>query len=179
MESVSGSLLVATPVLLDPNFQRTVILMIEHGEEGALGVILNRPTEAPVSEFLPDWEQQLAEPPVVFFGGPVQREVAIGVGAGGKRPETGFVVGDVGFVDLGLSIDVAGAPHPVRVFSGYAGWDGGQLEFEIGVHSWFVLDAAPDDVFTTRPDRLWYEVLARQGGHMAMYASYPLDPSLN
>lgn len=179
--SLAGSLLVATPGLLDPNFVRTVVLLLEHGPEGTVGVVLNRPSEVPVAEHLPEWEGYLTEPAVVFVGGPVMNEVAVGVGerGAGLDEEWTPVVGSVGPVDLGSGPEGVEDLGRVRVYSGYAGWDGSQLELELAVGSWFVVPAEVSDVFTDRPDGLWREVLGRQPGRLALFANFPDDLRTN
>lgn len=174
-DTLAGRLLVASPTLLDPNFLRTVVLVLQHDDDGALGVVLNRPTGEPVTAHLPAWSGSLAEPAVVFAGGPVEPAVAIGLGRdlAGAEP-TG--VPSVGIVDL------AGEPGPldvVRIFSGYAGWGPGQLEGELEEEAWIVLEADPGDPFSTEPEGLWRRVLRRQGGRMAMLATMPIDPAWN
>ena len=176
-ESVAGSLLVASPVLFDPNFARTVVLMLQHDADGSLGVVLNRPSDEPVERHLPEWVRRLEEPPVVFVGGPVEPAVAIGV-IRADRPQEPTALSGVGLVDLGND-PASGAAGPVRVFSGYAGWGPGQLEAELTEGAWMVLEATTEDVFTPDPERLWGKVLRRQGGRLAMLATYPLDPSVN
>ena len=184
MESLTGRLLVATPALRDPNFERTVVLLVAHEEGGALGVVLNRATEVPVVEVLEGWSVLASDPAVVFEGGPVQPEAAIclartraGIGrlAGFNR-----VSGAVGTVDLSSEPGkLREALVGVRVFAGYAGWAPGQLEGEISAGSWFVFDALPGDAFVSRPDDLWPMVLRRQGGLLAAVAIFPADPSSN
>ena len=182
-ESLRGRLLVATPTLYDPNFFRTVVLVLEHGEDGALGVVLNRPSETAVGESLPDWDSSAAEPGVVFVGGPVSPDAAIGLARAGSVDDTdGWapLFGPMGTIDLArpppeLPVDV----QSLRVFAGYAGWSAGQLDGEVDSGGWFVLDAAPDDVFTSDPGSLWASVLRRQGGRMAMFATAPPHPSVN
>jgi putative transcriptional regulator len=184
MESLVGHLLVATPGLRDPNFERTVVLLVAHEEGGALGVVLNRATEVPVSEVLGGWGSLAGEPSVVFEGGPVQPEAAICLARArpGVRDLRGFsrVEGAVGTVDLSADPDNF-REHlaEVRVFAGYAGWSPGQLEDEITGGSWFTFKALPGDPFTIRPDDLWPMVLRRQGGMYAAVAIYPSDPTLN
>lgn len=179
MESHAGKLLVATPLLVDPNFYRSVILLIEHDQEnGALGVVLNRPTPVPVDEILAAWHDVAAEPRVVFVGGPVQREVAVGLGVT-EGADQRRVIGAVSMVDLGSTPQEEGDAKDVRVFSGYAGWDVTQLEDEIEEGAWFVLPALPHDPLTEHPERLWQAVLARQKARVALYATYPDDPDEN
>lgn len=182
-DSLRGRLLVSTPGLGDPNFDRSVVLLLEHDPDGALGVILNRPSTTAVGEVLPAWSDLTSEPPVVFAGGPVDSTAAICLGS--TRP--GAVNGAVqaltptlGVVDLDgdpalLSADVA----YVRVFAGYAGWGGGQLDAEVEAGGWFVLDCLPSDPFTASPLTLWRAVLRRQGGRLALASTYPGDPSHN
>ena len=184
MEGWTGRLRVATPALRDPNFERTVVLVVAHEEGGALGVVLNRATEVQVADVLGGWGALAGEPPVVFEGGPVQPEAAICLARTrpGVEDLAGFnrVSGAVGTVDLSGDPDllVAGVVG-VRVFAGYAGWSPGQLEREIEGGSWFVFDALPSDAFAPRPDDLWQMVLRRQGGLMAAVAHYPADPTQN
>lgn len=181
--SLKGQLLVATPLLGDPNFERAVILLLEHTDDGAVGVILNRPSGAQFIDPLPDWYGFAAYPPVVFVGGPVGPGSAIGL-ARARRPEDtdGFnqVVGTVGTVDLSLDPDqLPVGIEEVRVFSGYAGWGAQQLEEEIEAGAWFVLDAEQDDALSTNPDGLWRSVLRRQRGRVALFANFPPDPTQN
>lgn len=184
VEPMTGRLLVATPTLKDPNFDRTVVLLVAHEPNGALGVVLNRATEVPVSEVLGSWGGLARDPAVLFEGGPVQPESAICLArlrTPGQRLR-GFhrITGSIGTVDLSqdperLRESVTG----VRVFAGYSGWSGGQLEEEIADGSWFLLDALPGDPFVDRPDDLWPMVLRRQGGIMAAVAHFPADVTLN
>jgi len=184
MESLTGRLLVATTSLKDPNFERTIVLLVAHEEGGALGVVLNRATEVPVADVLEGWAPLAGEPAVVFEGGPVQPEAAICLARTrtGVRRITGFnrVSGSVGTVDLsGDPEKLREAVLSVRVFAGYAGWAAGQLEGEISSGSWFVFEALPGDAFVPRPDDLWSMVLRRQGGITAAVAIFPADPAMN
>jgi putative transcriptional regulator len=173
MRSLAGYLLVASPHLLDPNFFRTVVLLLEHDEEGAVGVILNRPSRSGLGEELPEWEPLLAVPEVVFVGGPVEPQTAVGLAHGLE----GSAVAGVGIVDLSASPGELAAP--VRVYAGYAGWGPDQLEMELAEGSWIVADAIAPDVFISDPDSLWSAVLRRQPGTTALLATFPIDPSLN
>ena len=172
-----GTLLVASPLLLDPNFFRTVVFVLQHDVDGAVGVVLNRPSEEPVDVHLPEWVRRLEEPPVIFVGGPVDQAVAIGL-VRSDRPAEPTALAGVGMVDLG-SDPAAGNPGPVRVFSGYSGWGPGQAEAEMAEGAWLIVDAVVEDIFTQTPDDLWSSVLRRQGGKLAMLATFPLDPSMN
>src|SRR2546427_3512439 len=179
--SLRGRLLVATPALGDPNFDRTVVLILEHTPEGALGVVLNRPSETGLEEAGADWEgwdAYATAPRVVFVGGPVSRTAVICVARLGDGGAEGFqpVLGDIGLADMGQP---PRGIEEVRLFAGYSGWGEGQLESEIDEGAWFVVDARPDDALTDDPDELWAEVLRRQGGRLAMFALCPPDPSVN
>jgi putative transcriptional regulator len=182
-EELVGKLLVATPLLQDPNFWRSVVLVCQQNEDGFLGLILNRPLEAEVAEHLPDWQHLASAPPRIFEGGPVQREVAIGLArhAPGDPGEGWTAVdGDLGLLDLsGDPADQWGDLQELRVYSGYAGWAAGQLEGEIEEQAWFVVDAEPGDPFCEECERLWQRVLRRQPGRLAMFATFPPDPAMN
>lgn len=173
----AGTLLVASPLLVDPNFYRTVVFVLQHDRDGAVGVVLNRPSAESVETHLPEWARRLEDPPVVFVGGPVDRAVAIGL-VRSDRPTEPTSLKGIGMVDL-ASDPAAGSPGPVRVFSGYAGWGPGQAEAEMDEGAWLVVDATVDDVFTQAPEELWSVVLRRQGGKLAMLATFPTDLSMN
>ncbi len=184
MESMTGQLLVATPALKDANFDRTVVLLVAHEPGGALGVVLNRATEVPVSDVLGTWGSLARDPAVLFEGGPVQPESAICLARmrPNAKPVAGFhqVSGSVGTVDLSADPDkLRNSVTGIRVFAGYSGWSPGQLEDEISSGSWFVFDALPGDAFVNRPDDLWPMVLRRQGGILAAVAHFPPDVSMN
>jgi putative transcriptional regulator len=176
-DSLAGRLLVATPHIFDPNFSRAVVLVLDHGPDGALGIVLNQPTIELVADHLPQWAGGVTEPAVVFIGGPVANEIAVGIVEDPVPPPEGFipVLGAVGPFDLGLDPASIVATGRLRVFSGYAGWSAAQLEGELASGGWFVADADPDDVFTIAPDGLWSRVMARQPGRLAFYASFPAD----
>ena len=179
--SIQGQLLVASPQLLDPNFYRTVVYIAEHGEDGALGLVLNRPTEEPVADHLPDWAPATTAPAVVFVGGPVSNEIAVGLARCPVHPPESWAPGfdGSGLVDLSIGPESLGGVDALRIFSGYSGWITGQLEMELATDSWFVLPARPSDLFTDHPETLWRDVMARQPGRLAFYASYPHDLSGN
>jgi putative transcriptional regulator len=173
MASLRGRLLLAGPGLIDPNFFRTVVLMLEHSDEGALGVVLNRPTDLPVRDALPPWADTVSDPPVVFVGGPVAPGTAIALG---RSTDVEPVVGAFGMVDLE---EEPATWRDVRLFSGYAGWGPGQLEAEVDEDAWIVLDPRPEDVATGEADDLWSRVLARQRGPLSLLARYPDEPAFN
>ncbi|MBM3674114.1 MAG: YqgE/AlgH family protein [Actinobacteria bacterium] len=189
--STRGRLLVATPDLADPNFARTVVLMLEHTEEAALGLVLNRPRELRVADALPAWGDVCSAPACLFVGGPVQPDAVIGlartVGAAiaveplaGTQGE-GFqpLFASMGTLDLDRDPLAFDGLDGVRVFVGYAGWGPGQLDRELHAGGWLVVDAMDDDAFTSNPAELWREVLARQPGRVRLFANAPEDPSTN
>jgi putative transcriptional regulator len=188
---LAGQLLVAAPGLVDPNFARTVVLVLHHDEQGGLGLVLNRPTGMPVSEPLPQWVDLAAEPPVVFVGGPVSPGSAIclalrepGSGPDPRQPSLEPwrpVLGDrLGTLDLNADRDQAGSGlSALRVFAGYAGWGPGQLDSEVERGGWLVVGAEESDAMTGQPADLWKTVLRRQGGELAILAAYPMDLSAN
>lgn len=179
--AMKGRLLVATPPLQDDNFDRTVVLLLEHSPEGALGVVLNRPHDDGVPEPLAAWAPLVSQPPVLFAGGPVEPEAVIGLARSEAAPSDHWspVLGTIGTVDL--SADPLDVPplEALRIFNGYAGWGPEQLEGELAAGAWIVADADRDDAFSDHPTELWRTVLRRQGGRIAWMANYPDDPSDN
>ncbi len=185
----AGRLLVATPLLGDPNFRRTVILIVEHEEtEGTLGVVLNRPTQIPVGRVLEQWTGLVTDPSVVFKGGPVAPTSPLALAlVPGKEEPVGWRALDgapslarLGLLDLDTPPRLlAPAIQSLRVYAGYAGWSPGQLQAEIDEGAWHVITAEPGDIFAASPDTLWRMVLRRQEGEIAFLATYPDDPGLN
>ncbi len=194
-DSLSAHLLVATPRLADPNFARRTVLVLDHGDHGAIGVVLDAPGGVPVREVLPQWHLLALPPAELFTGGPVARDAVVGLarlrtgvvrqGDPGTVPPDGWhpLIDDrcpVGTIDLGADPDVGdSALVGVRLFSGYAGWGPDQLEDEIDEGSWFVVPAEAHDVMSAEPERLWRRVLHRQGGALALAAGFPDDPASN
>ena len=182
---MKGRLLLATPPMDDPNFDRAVIYMLEHRDDGALGVVINRPTGEPLTEPLDRWADLQTEPASIFLGGPVEPDAMIALALANQpvaepTEELSPVSGHVASADLTMDPAlVAGLIDSVRIFRGYAGWGPGQLEGEIDAGSWLVLDAEPGDVFADDPDDLWRGVLRRQGGRLAWLATAPDDLSAN
>jgi putative transcriptional regulator len=189
-----GHLLVATPTLGDPNFARRVILLLDHGAHGALGVVVDRPGGVGVDQLLPQWHDLATPPAELFTGGPVARNSLIGLarlasrdhaveGAPGCPVGWRLLVDDdrpVGTVDLGADpAPYAGSIVGARLFSGYAGWETGQLEDEIDEDSWYVVRAEARDPISADPEGLWRRVLRRQGGALALVSGYPVDPTHN
>ena len=180
MESAQGRLLLAGADLFDPNFRQTVVLVAHHDDDGAMGVILNRPAPVRVLEAIPDLEGVVATDEHLFLGGPVQPNGALVLAelpesdAAGRR-----VVGSIGVItDIDDLRAVSGASR-ARVYAGYAGWGPGQLEAELEQSGWLVEDAAPDDLFSPEPERLWRTLLERKGGDYRLIATMPFDPSTN
>lgn len=188
-EPKAGRLLVATPMLGDPNFKRAVVLIVEHEDvQGTLGVVLNRPTEVSVGEVLQQWTELTTEPSVVFSGGPVApgSALALALIPGNDEPlgwralDGAPALARLGLLDLDTPPRLlAPAISSLRVYAGYAGWSPGQLEAEIEEGAWYVLAAQPGDVFAAAPGRLWHQVLRRQEGDLAFLATYPDDPTMN
>jgi putative transcriptional regulator len=179
---LTGRLLVATPGLRDENFARAVVLVLGHDADGALGVVLNRPSRTAVGAVLPGWEAAVGAPDVLFGGGPVGTSSAIGVGWCTGTVPAGFLPfeGQLGTIDLDADpLALAAGLRAVRIFAGYAGWSAGQLEREIDEGGWFVLEALPGDAFSADPEALYAQVLRRQQGRVALASTAPLDPSLN
>jgi putative transcriptional regulator len=180
MDSLRGKLLVASPSLLDPNFSRTVVLIAEHGDEGAMGIVLNRVSELDVTDAAPALADLLEPGERVHAGGPVQ-PTAVMVMAEFDDPDTAatLVLERVGFVGADADFDqLAADVVRARVFAGMAGWGPGQLEAELERDDWIVEPATADDVFADA-DALWSAVLERKGGQYALVARMPPDPSLN
>lgn len=180
----AGMLLLASPELLDPNFADAVVLLLDADEGGAMGVVINRPSPVPVIAVLAGWGDIVAEPEVLFRGGPVSPEGALAVALlrddtvapPGLRPVTDRLA----IVDLeGEADDIDAAVDGVRIFAGYAGWGAGQLEGELQREDWFLEPARVDDVFSAAPGDLWSSVLERKGGSYRLVSRMPDDPSLN
>jgi putative transcriptional regulator len=176
-----GQLLVASPLLEDPNFRRTVALVCMHTSDGGtMAVILNRPLEIPVVDRLAAWSEFVTSPAVFFDGGPVEPNLVLSLARGDNDRLNTEIEHGFGLVNLELEGDAnPEAFQQVRLFSGYAGWGVDQLESELSEGAWFVVDAAPDDAFAADPDTLWREVLRRQSGGLQMLAYYPEQIELN
>jgi putative transcriptional regulator len=180
-ESLSGQLLLASPALHDPNFARTVILIGVHNDEGAMGVVLNRPSNVTVGEAVPQLEEAVADAEPVYLGGPVQPSAIVCLAEFIDPSPAGLIVlGRIGFPapDAGVA-ELTEATARRRVFAGYAGWGEGQLNEELDNGDWIAHAARPDDVFTDEPEDLWSAVLTRKGGGYALLARMPTDPSVN
>jgi putative transcriptional regulator len=180
MPSLQGQLLIASPGLLDPNFRRTVVLVTEHNEEGAAGLVLNRPTEAEVSEVVPQLEPLVDDGDRVFMGGPVQTNGVLVLGEFLDPGDAAVpLFGSLGFPSLDEPEEVVPLTTRRRIFAGYAGWGSGQLEDELAREDWILEAAQNDDAFTDAPEELWADVLRRKGGIYELVARMPDDPSVN
>lgn len=179
-DSARGQLLIAGPTLLDPNFRRTVVLVIEHSEEGALGLVLNRSSESLAAEVAPELDALVDPGSPLFVGGPVQPSGVI-VLARFEQPQQSALVSfdDVGVLRAENSLEDPPELLAARAFVGHSGWGPGQLDAELENGDWILEPATASDAFCNEPDRLWSEVLARKGGSYALVARMPADPSLN
>ncbi len=179
MESLAGKLLISSPSLVDPNFRRTVVLMTHHDDEGAVGLVLSRPSELRIADAVPDLGELPCDDEVVYLGGPVQPEaVVVLVELDEPREDADPIVGRVAYMPPGVDTWELGVSR-ARVFAGYSGWGPGQLEAELDEPAWIVARAEPEDVFAPDPDQLWRTVLQRKGGMYSLIATMPYDPSRN
>jgi putative transcriptional regulator len=180
MESLQGKLLIAAPSLIDPNFKRTVILIAQHSEEGAMGLVLNRPSDTAVIDAVTPLCSLVGDDALIWAGGPVEPGGVIVLAEFDDTAVAAeLIFGDIGFMGADADpADVALASRRARVFAGYAGWSAGQLEAELEEDSWFTAEPVEDDVFTPEGD-LWSDVLERKGGPYALLSKMPPDPSLN
>jgi putative transcriptional regulator len=181
MDSARGQLLIAGPTLLDPNFWRTVVLIVEHTDDGALGLVLNRPAETTVADAVPQLEELLDPDQPIFLGGPVAPSSVIVLARFDDPGDAALLAfGDVGVLGAGVSIEepVAGV-RDGRAFIGHAGWGPGQLDGELERGDWILEPARPQDAFSGDPEKLWSAVLTRKGGSYALIARMPADPSWN
>jgi putative transcriptional regulator len=183
MPPATRRLLVAAPTLVDPNFARSVVFVVEHDADGALGFVVNRAGGVAIGDVLPDWASLAVHPAVVFDGGPVQREDAAIALAQVALPDASDawqpLLGRVGSVDLGAGTAARPDVEEIRVFAGYAGWGPGQLDDEVERGDWHVVEAEPGDLLDSEPESLWRRVLRRQGGGLAAFANQPFDASTN
>lgn len=183
-DDLTGHLLIATPLIGDPNFGRTVLFVIEHNAEGSLAVVVNRMTDATVSETLPSWDQKVAAPAMMFDGGPVGESSIVALAISETIDEEALepIAGlpSVHTVDLDSdSVITQALVTTMRLFAGYAGWAPGQLEGEIAAGAWFVAKATTGDVFAPLPDQVRESVLRRQRNGTRYFTHYPDDPRWN
>jgi putative transcriptional regulator len=182
VSSLRGKLLLAGPMLKDPNFDRTVVLITEHTDEGAMGLILNRPAEATVGDAVPDLTWVADAGDTVYMGGPVATNGVIvlaewadpGQAVVLVEDDLGFVPGDTEDPEL-----LAAAIRRARVYAGHAGWGPGQLESELAEDAWIVEPPRREELFSDDADGLWSSVLRRMGREFALLSTMPPDPTLN
>lgn len=184
LKSTAGRLLVASPAIVDGIFDQSVVFMLHHDRMGALGVIINQPSDLGIDELLPRWADLLFEPRVIFDGGPVEPNGFIGVAqaSGEVNPDHVTPIGPSDLVTVDLDGDPALAGIGVdrlRIFRGYAGWSPGQLDGELSQGGWFTVDADAGDLWSTDPTTLYERVLRRQSGELRFFANAPQDPTLN
>ena len=179
-ESLRGKLLIASPALADPNFARSVVLMTEHNEEGAMGIVLNRPAEIRAGDVVPALEEVSGDDPL-FVGGPVQPQAVVLLAEFSDPSAAAWlIVADVGLASAGTDLDeLIGSVRRGRLYAGYSGWGPGQLEAELEQESWIVEPPLPTELFPDDPEALWQDVLERKGGSYTLVARMPEDPSLN
>jgi len=178
--NLTGHLLLSNATLFDPNFRRTVVLIGHHDEEGAVGVVLNRPLDVTVDEAVPPLAALVQPGDLVYQGGPVQPEAAVVVADFEDPTRAGVLaLGSIGFLPEEADPDDLGTIRRARVFAGYSGWGPGQLEEELGEDAWLVTPALPQDFFDEEPEQLWERVVARLGPAYAMMRTMPIDPSAN
>jgi putative transcriptional regulator len=177
MDSLHGQLLISSPALHDPNFRRTVVLITHHDEEGAMGLVLSRPSEVRVEDAVAELADLPGSDELVYVGGPVQPEAVVVLVEHEDEPDSP-IIGRIAFMEAGSDLDELDVAR-ARVFAGYSGWGPEQLEGELDENSWIVVPAEPDDVFAPDPDELWRTVLHRKGGKFALIATMPFDPKLN
>jgi len=180
VETLSGQLLLSSASLFDPNFRRTVVLIGHHDEEGAVGVVLNRPFDVTVDDAVPPLASLVPAGEALFHGGPVQPEAAVVVADFADPTKAGLIAfGTIGFLAEETDVDDTAMVRRARVYAGYSGWGPGQLESELEEDAWLVTPARPEDVFLDDPDRLWDQVLARLGRGYEIMRTMPFDPSAN
>jgi len=178
VESLKGHLLVADAGLYDPNFRKTVVLVAEHNDEGALGVVLNQRSGLTLGDAVPDLALTLGDADL-FVGGPVMADAVVVIADLGDPGRLDLpILGTVGFVTSSFGSGLPEGFRAARVFAGYSGWAAGQLEFELAGDSWLTLPALPADAFAD-PDHLWVDVVRRLGEGHRLLATLPLDPKMN
>jgi putative transcriptional regulator len=181
IESLRGQLLIAGATLPDPNFARAVVLICEHTDEGALGLVLNRRGDLLIGDVAPELAELIGEDAVIDAGGPVQPDALLVLGEFDDASYAGLpIIGSVGLMGDGREVsDLLAVTRRARAFAGYAGWGPGQLDAELAREDWFVAPAGIDDIFDPDAEELWRRVLERKGGHFALVARMPIDPSVN
>lgn len=179
MDSLQGQLLVSAPSLLDPHFRRTVVLIAHHDDDGAMGLVLTRPSDVAAADAVPSLAGLPGAEDAVHVGGPVQPEAFMVLAEFDDVTEAAApILDDVGFVPAEAEPEDLSIRR-LRLFSGYAGWSAGQLEAELAEPSWIVVPAVADDAFAPDPDQLWRAVLQRAGREYEVMEHMPIDPHLN
>jgi len=179
MESLRGKLLVSSPSLVDPNFRKTVVLIAHHDDDGAMGLVLSRPSTVAAADAVPALVDLPGADDPVFVGGPVQPEAFMVLAEFEDVEDAAApIMGELGFMPAEAEPDDLSIRR-MRLFAGYSGWGGGQLEAELAEASWIVVEAIADDVFADDPDELWRTVLHRKGGMFELMENMPFDPNLN
>ena len=179
MDSLQGKLLVSSPALHDPNFRKTVVLIAHHDEEGAMGLVLSRPSEVAAVDAVPALEGLPGAGDPIFVGGPVQPEAFMVLAEFNDVDDAAAPIMDrLGFMPAASEPEDLSISR-MRLFAGYSGWGNGQLEAELEEASWIVVDALTDDAFADDPEELWRTVLHRKGGPFELMIDMPFDPGLN
>lgn len=180
MDNLKGQLLISSGGLYDANFRHTVVLLGEHGDEGAVGVVLNRPLDLRVLDVVPPLAELTGPDALLFEGGPVEPDQAVLLADVADPALLDVPVLDsIGFLTGDVPADARDLVRRARVFLGHAGWGPGQLEDELESGSWILESAAPADVFTAQPEALWRRVLERKGPPYDKMSKIPFDPSMN
>ena len=179
METLQGQLLVSSPSLHDPNFRKTVVLVAHHDEDGAMGLVLTRPSDVAAVEAVPSLDGLPGATGLIFVGGPVQPEAFMVLAEFDDVDNAAAPIFDrVGFMPADAEPDELSISR-MRLFAGYAGWGAGQLEAELEEPAWIVVAAEPDDAFADDPEELWRVVVLRKGGPFSIMENMPFDPELN
>jgi putative transcriptional regulator len=179
VNSLQGKLLVSSPSLVDPNFRKTVVLVAHHDEDGAMGLVLSRPSDVSAADAVPLLEDLPGADDPVFVGGPVQPDAFMVLAEFEDVDQAAApIMNSLGFMPADTDLDDLSIKR-MRLFAGYSGWGAGQLEAELAEPSWIVVDAETDDAFADDPDELWRAVLHRKGGPFALMENMPFDPGLN
>src|ERR1051325_3181117 len=177
-----GKLLISEPFLLDSYFKRSVVLLSEHGPEGTVGFILNKPTDLALNDALEDFPEFNVP---LYFGGPVQTDTihfihTLGDKLEGSKEIMKGVYWGGNLETLKLMIETKQiSEKDVRFFAGYSGWEPKQLEDELKGHTWMIANCDKNYAFSKEPEALWGSVLKNMGSQYAVLANFPDDPSLN
>jgi putative transcriptional regulator len=179
--SLRGKLLIASPTLGDGNFSRTVVLIAAHDQNGALGLVLNRPSELVVGDAVERLAPVCADFDRVYVGGPVEPGSVILLAEFADPTLAAVLIdGDLGLPSIDATANtLAGGVRRARCFAGHSGWGPGQLDAELAADAWIVAELDAEDPWTEAGPELWRGVLERKGGEYAIVARMPLDPSVN